>query len=88
MAVDRKTGKPVADAVAVARAFAEDLARAGVIAAAQVGAVADEFARAAQDDLAHTEPPDLAPRGVSLLRGAYGPWLAAREMREAREGTP
>jgi hypothetical protein len=32
--------------------------------------------------------PEPDPRGVSPLRGAYGPWLAAQEMRKAAEGWP
>jgi hypothetical protein len=80
MAVDRKTGKPVATATPldVGRAFAEDLVRAGVIDAADVGAVAADLVRCMAADRA-VPPPGLSPRGVSLLRGAYGPWLAAGE---------
>jgi hypothetical protein len=86
MAVDRKTGKPLPDAATpleVGRAFAEDLANAGLIPRARVGAVAEDLARAA---LADQTPPPADPRGVSVLLGAYGPWLAAQEL--LREGRP
>jgi hypothetical protein len=80
MAVDPKTGKPVPDLPLLpdGRAFAEYLAAVGVIAGTEVGAVADDFARAAAGD--------ARPRGVSVLRGVYGPWPAAQEM--LREGRP
>jgi S1-C subfamily serine protease len=78
MAVDPKTGKPVATPSDVGRAFAEDLVRTGRITRAQAGAVAEDLARAAAAD--------AEPRGVSVLRGAYGPWLAAQEV--LREGRP
>jgi hypothetical protein len=83
MAVDPKTGKPVATPLDVGRAFAEDLVRTGRITRAQAGAVAEDLARAT---LADQTPPPAEPRGVSVLRGAYGPWLAMQEMlREGRQ---
>jgi hypothetical protein len=75
MAVDPKTGKPVATPLGVGRAFAGGLVRAGVVTRARAGAVAEGLARAA---LAGHTPPPAEPRGASPLRGVYGPWLAAQ----------
>jgi hypothetical protein len=74
MAVDRKTGKPVPDP-----------------GPHDPGPFERELQRrlASGDLLSEDAPPDAGPRGVSVLRGACGPWPALEELRELRaKGVP
>jgi hypothetical protein len=73
MAVDPKTGKPVTDTAPWPEL-------AGLTREEVVDVLIEAALTAAEADLAL---PDAAPRGTSLLRGAYGPWLAAQEWAKA-----
>lgn len=72
MAVDPKTGKPADPGEMVIRELISRLLPDDTV---------DEDGRP-------VPPPPAEPCGVSPLRGAYGPWLAAQGIRRAMEGRP
>jgi hypothetical protein len=73
MAVDPKTGKPTDPGELVVRELISRFLSDDIV---------DEDGRP-------VPPPPADPRGVSPLRAAYGPWLAAQEvLRYAAEGRP
>jgi hypothetical protein len=80
MAVDPKTGEPVADAgwAEIARGLAGAFPRIPPLSPAEEASFYDLFGVPAPGP-----PPPADPRGVSALRGAYGPWLAAQEWAKA-----
>jgi hypothetical protein len=76
MAVDPNTGEPTG-LEALCAGLGRDQALAVLFDAALA---AWEEGGGEEEDGTPGPPPDAEPRGVSPLRGAYGPWLAAQEL--------
>jgi hypothetical protein len=72
MAVDPKTGKPADPGELAVRELVSRLLSDDIV---------DEHGQP-------VPPPPAEPRGASVLRGAYVPWLAAQEMRKTTGGRP